>query len=93
MYRTNLAAADQTFKGKPVRLTGVAVKKDPIAGGETRLTIAEAGSGVQCIFGQEQKDALERIVPGQMRYITILGRCEGKQGNNVVLRDCSLVTK
>jgi hypothetical protein len=44
-------------------------------------------TNVQCMFGDEHKNALAKLSKGQK--VTIKGRCDGKFGN-VLLRDCSL---
>jgi len=90
-YEANEVAADEKYKSKTLAVSGTvdSIGKD-IA--DTMYVSLSSGkqysiTNVQCMFGDEHKNALSRLNKGQK--VTIKGRCDGKFGN-VLLKDCVL---
>ena len=90
-YEANEVAADQTYKGRTLSVTGKVdhIGKDIL---DTMYVTLESGqefgiSSVQCMFDDQHEGQLARLSKGQT--VTVTGRCDGKLGN-VLLRGCSL---
>ena len=85
------SAGDSRFKGKLLQVAGFVSKIDKKAAGETCITLQDGpGLSVQCFFGREHEKALSNVTVNQVRMVIIRGRCEGKRGDSVVMRECSL---
>jgi hypothetical protein len=91
-YKANEVAADQTYKGKIVEVSGVieSVAKDIM---DTMYVSLHGGAefefrGVQCYFASKNTARLARLSKGLP--ITIKGQCDGLMGN-VLLKNCIIV--
>ena len=84
--------ADDLFRGKYLQLSAlVAGTKEGPGGRNLGQLRGGSGGAVHCLIGRERVSELAGVVAG--RFVIIRGRCDGKQGANVVLRDCSIVAK
>jgi hypothetical protein len=86
-YESNEIAADETYKGKIILVTGTidSVGKDITDSMYVSLKTSNSIFGIQCFFDDANKGALSRLNKGQT--VTIRGRCDGKFGN-ILLKDC-----
>jgi hypothetical protein len=81
------AAADKTFKGKLVQVTGRFdyARKDSRNSIYLTLSTDVPGVYVQCYFSNDKKAAIAKLATNQ--EIVVIGRCEGLFGN-VMLKNC-----
>ena len=91
-YRENEVSADNIYKGKLLRVSGVVkrVSKDAIGSGMiVYLKTGEYGSAnVACRFSKEYKEELARLSVGQ--EVSIDGTCSGLTITTVYLRECTI---
>lgn len=87
-YSDNEVAADQTYKGKVVRVAGVitAISKQVI--GDGMYVVLQGGTtDVQCFFAASQESSLATLKRG--KRVTLRGRVDGKM-LNVTVQGCSV---
>ncbi|HMO77714.1 MAG TPA: hypothetical protein PKA42_02285 [Candidatus Paceibacterota bacterium] len=92
-YRANEIAADSTYKGKTVQVTGVvgSIAKDILNNPYVTLK-NESGStfeSVQCFFSRADEASLANV--SKDTRITLQGRVSGWSLSSVVIRDCSIL--
>jgi hypothetical protein len=76
-YVANQIRADKKYKGRIIDVTG-AVGNTGVEFPNTpyiMLNASDIGTGVQCFFSHEHKDAMNALHPGS--HVTIRGQCEG----------------
>lgn len=91
-YQENEIAADQKFKGKLVKITGIAStinSADVLTSANILLKTDNSLLGcVQCNFNSENAPDLANIQKGQA--VTIIGTCNGLSFYNVLISACVL---
>ncbi len=91
-YRNNKFAADEKYKGKIIKMSGIIRNIDESFFGTPYISIADGeglfDNSVQCYFpsGDESKKILSRLTKGQR--ITVIGRCGGGTSS---LENCIIV--
>lgn len=90
-YRKDEAAADALYKGRLLKVSGVADYSGTdliLEAPEVILTGGgkDASRGVDCVFDPRYEDKVAKVAKGDA--LTVLGRCEGFYKINVLLRDC-----
>jgi asparagine N-glycosylation enzyme membrane subunit Stt3 len=89
-YKNNEIAADQTYKGKAVKVTGQ-VNSIEKSFGTAYITMnggdQYAIQSVQCMFAKENEASLANLSKGQT--VTVTGIVEGKS-LNITIKDCEL---
>lgn len=85
-YDANEVSADDKYKGKVLRVTGVieTIGKDILGAPFVEFT-THYGPGVQCMFDDSDKPKLATLKKGEK--LVVLGTGDGKLGN-VILRRC-----
>jgi hypothetical protein len=91
-YKANEVAADATYKGNMIEVTGQVstIGKDIADMPYITLTNGEQYSfdSIQCMFTKDQESELAAVVKG--KTVTLSGKVSGKLGN-VIVRGCSIV--
>ena len=91
-FEENEVAADEEFKGKLVKITGIVSEinsKSALTSANVLLKVDGPIFGcVQCNFNSENSEALANIKKGQT--ITIIGTCGGLSLYNVMINACEL---
>ena len=88
-YRANQVAADNTYKGRWLRIEArISNIGTGIGGGMYVVLGADTTSieGVHCSFDSEHAGAVAKLTRGQR--VTIIGKCGGKLLTDVSLDDC-----
>lgn len=82
-YRTNEAAADETYQGREVEVTGKVVRITKSKQGDPSYAVVLASNPafrsdmpVVCFFVQKQRKLLVELRPDQV--VTIRGRCQSR---------------
>jgi serine/threonine protein kinase len=91
-YDRSPVQADQSYLGHTLRVTGTVGLIGKSAEGKMHLDLKDrrfaTTNVIQCRFGFLSAMALSPVQPGDV--VTVVGRCEGKQGT-IILRDCRLL--
>ena len=87
IYEQNEPAANKTFKGKIVSVTGEigSIGKDMIGKFNICLKTKNSLCSIQCFFDKAHKKKV--VAQEKGAHITITGRCDGKT-KRVILRKC-----
>lgn len=91
-YEDNTVAADQIYKDKNVRITGIIddigkdILDDPYVTFEGTQT---SFFGVQCMFGRGNEGSLVSLSKGQ--ELTVTGKVSGELIGNVLVKGCKVV--
>ena len=88
------AAADELYKGKLLRVSGLVdyVGTDLVLDAPQVILSGAAKDktrGVDCVFDARYEKQVAKIEQGD--NVTVLGTCEGSYKDNVLLRDCEPV--
>src|SRR5581483_4475624 len=90
-YNANAIAADETYKGRDLLVTGAVYSVGTDLLGNPYVTLYDGSAftvqTVQCCFGSEARSELARLQRNDV--VTVIGRCSGKM-MNVVLSDCEI---
>jgi hypothetical protein len=94
-YADNPAEADNTYRGRELTVSGEWQAIRPLADAPGLLVELSAGAGlrVSCYFPDANPDhrlEFERRVQG-VDVVRVQGRCAGRDGDAVLLRECQLV--
>lgn len=93
-YDENTVAADNTYKGQLLKVTGTvgSIGKDILDSAYVTLTNGEpyALVSVQCYFAKDNLDDIATLKEGDT--VTITGKCDGST-LNVALKQCDLVVE
>jgi hypothetical protein len=94
-YADNPAEADRTYQGHELTVSGEWMAIRPLADAPGLLVELSAGAGlrVSCHFADADPDhrkEFERRVQG-MDVVRVQGRCGGRDGDSVMLRECTLL--
>lgn len=93
-YDKNTVAADNTYKGQLLKVTGTvgSIGKDILDSAYVTLTNGEpyALVSVQCYFAKDNLDDIATLKEGDT--VTITGKCDGST-LNVALKQCDLVVE
>lgn len=86
-YESNGVAADQKYKGKVLRVSGVVNNIDRDIMDKIYVTLKgdQYFGDVQCFFAEDHVNMAAQLSKGQR--ITVKGKCEGKL-MNVMLKGC-----
>src|SRR5262249_8534448 len=88
-YMQNPIVADQMMEGKKFELTGVVLPSDKKDSDKLSLILGGGGTSViRCYFRPDQEKAVASVAT--QKSVTIRCRCDGKQGDNIMLRECSI---
>lgn len=89
-YDENEVAADNQYKGKLLKVTGVIndIGKDILDDTYITLDTGEFIFSVQCYFKGDDADALAALTKGQT--VTLVGKCDG-MSMNVVMKKCEII--
>jgi hypothetical protein len=93
-YTDNPDEADRTYSGRELTVSGEWQAIRPLADAPGLLVELKAGAGlrVPCHFedaAPDHRKEFERRVQG-MDVVLVRGRCAGRDGDSVVLRECKL---
>jgi len=93
-YQKDEAAADELYKGKLLRVSGLVdyVGTDLVLDAPQVILSGAAkdkARGVDCAFDTRYEKQVAKIEQGDK--VTVLGTCEGSYKYNVLLRDCEPV--
>lgn len=88
-YDTNEVAADQKYKGKRLKVTGIIEDfgTDILDDGYITLETGEYFLSIQCYFKDSELDKVTKLSKGQT--ITLIGVCDG-MSMNVVIKNCEI---
>lgn len=87
-YDKNEVAADNTYKGRRLRVVGKIRSIGKDITDDPFVTIGEAFSGVNCYFDSEHAGVIAMLSKGQS--IVFEGDCSGLTIGSVILRHCSI---
>jgi hypothetical protein len=90
-YENNEVKADNTYKGRVVRLVGEVddIGKDILDKPYIKFNADQYGmTGIQIYFKTSEQNKLGNLDKGQT--VTVVGLCDGKQVINVVIKDAFL---
>lgn len=87
-YEANGVAADEKYKGKVLRVTGVVnnIDRDVLDKIYVTLSGNDYYGDIQCFFAENHVQTAAQLSKGQT--ITVKGKCDGKM-MNVLLRGCT----
>lgn len=93
-YKKDAAAADALYKGKLLKVSGVADYSGTDLILEAPEVIMTGGGkdvsrGIDCVFDPRYEDEVAKIAKGDA--VTVLGTCDGFYKINVLLRECEPV--
>ena len=92
-YKTDEAAADRKYKGKWLRLEGSVGNVEEAGTGAYYVTFrSDEGtpkSRVRCFFLPQLESSVVLLTRG--KEITAIGKCTGKSGGNVLVKECEFV--
>jgi hypothetical protein len=91
-YEKNAVAADESYRGKMVRLTGEVEKIGSESSGGYMIV-----SGIRCEFGADWNNVLSQFVLGTRfdpdnENLQLFGICRGKSGD-IILSSCRIYAK
>lgn len=86
-YEENGVAADQNYKGKVLRVTGIvnSIDKDIMDNIYVALQGNDIIGDVQCFFSDDNANKAAQLKKGQK--ITVIGKCDGKM-MNIMMKGC-----
>ncbi len=91
-FQENEVAANQKYKGKLVKITGVVNNinaADAFISANILLSVDSSMFGsVQCNFNSNDSKSLSNVSKGQS--VTIIGTCNGLASFNVMINDCEI---
>ena len=91
-YKANEVAADASYKGKTLEITGTVsdIKKDITDTLYVTLKGDQYFGDVQCYFNDKYTSQLASLKKGQQ--LTVMGKCDGLL-MNVLVKNCDIVVK
>lgn len=91
-YDENEVSADNEYKDKTLKITGTVSDIGVDVANRSYIMLKDENDpyailGVQCYFGDDQKDAIAQLKKGDA--VTVTGTCEGKVVS-VSIKDCQI---
>ena len=88
-YLINEMASDLIYKGEEVELHGIVYETDSGDSGVNSISLwTDKDGSIQCFYPGSDKSKVLGLRKGL--FVTVRGKCAGKVGRNIILRNCSL---